>query len=111
MIKEWPVPMSDRRDEVRYRVTLDVYWQGPSGRSKGTISDINRSGCYVLSGERVSTGETIHLFVPTEHERNTQFTGVVTNQQDEIGFAVRFEKLSEDQGSMLDELIYEHAEA
>ena len=110
MIKEWPVPMSDRRDEVRYQVTLDVYWQGPHGRSKGTISDLNRSGCYVLSGEKVERGETVHVFVPAGGEMNMQFTGEVTNRQEEIGFAMRFDKLSDEQGFLLDELIYEHAE-
>ena len=111
MIKEWPVPMSDRREEVRYSVTLEVFWQGPLGRSTGTISDLNRSGCYILTGDKVKPGETIHVFIEGGDEMNVQFTGVVTNQQDEIGFAVKFNKLSEIQGRLLDELIYENAQA
>ena len=110
MIKEWPVPMSDRRDEVRYQVTLEVLWQGSNGRSKGTISDMNRSGCYVLSGGRVREGEVVHLFVPTDDEKKEQFTGIVTNHQEEIGFAVKFEKLTPDQRDLLDRLIMENAE-
>lgn len=110
MIKEWPVPMTDRRDEVRYKVTLEVYWQGPNGRAKGTICDLNWSGCYLLTGEKVSQGEIVHVFVQTGGGVNVQFTGTVTNLQDEIGFAVKFDKLSEDQRFVLDELIYEHTE-
>jgi hypothetical protein len=110
MIKEWPVPMSDRRDEVRYQVTLEVLWQGSNGRSKGTISDMNRSGCYVLSGGTVREGEVVHLFVPAEDEKKVQFTGTVANHQQEIGFAVKFGKLSAEQGDLLDGLIMEHAE-
>ena len=111
MIKEWPVPMSDRRDEVRYKVTLDVYWQGPNGRCKGTISDLNRSGCYVLSGDKVATGEVVHIFLPSGDDVNVQISGVVTNMQEDIGFAMKFDKLNEDQGCLLDEIIYEHSEA
>lgn len=110
MIKEWPVPMSDRRDEVRYRVTLDVYWQGTNGRSKGTISDMNRSGCYILSGDPVREGEIVHVFVPGDGEKKAQLTGIVANHQEEIGFAVKFDKLSNEQGDLLDLLIMEHAE-
>ena len=110
MIKEWPVPMTDRRDEVRYQVTLDVFWQGTNGRSKGTISDMNRSGCYVLSGGTVRDGEVVHLFVSTGDEKKVQFTGTVANHQEEIGFALKFDKLNAEQGDLLDRLIMEHAE-
>jgi len=111
MIKEWPVPMTDRRDEVRYKVTLDVYWQGSGGRSTGTICDLNTSGCYLLTGDSVARGETVHVFIQAGGEVNVQFTGEVINLQDEIGFAVKFDRLSEDQRRLLDELIYEFSEA
>ena len=111
MNNEQPVSMTERRGGERHRVTVDVYWQGRYGRSAGTISDINPTGCFVLAVEEVSDGETVHIFIPIDDGVKAQFTGVVTNHEDEIGFALRFDELSETQRSLLERLIRENADA
>ena len=100
-----PNQMLDRRSEERYIVTLDIYWQGSNGRFQGTISDINWSGCFILSGENPSKGETVHIFFPAPGGLRVQVTGVVTNHTEEIGFGLKFVELNEAQWNLLDNLI------
>lgn len=99
----------ERRGHERHDVMVDVFWHGRNGRSRGTISDIGHSGCFVLSGEEVSDGETVHVFLPIGDGMKAQFTGTITNHEDDIGFAVRFEKLTDPQREVLDRLIGEYA--
>ena len=100
-----PNLMLDRRGEERYSVTLDVYFQGSDGRFQGTISDVNWSGCFILSGAKVSKGETIHVFLPVRGGVRVQVTGEVTNLTEDIGFGLRFGELNEAQWHALDSLI------
>ena len=111
MNDEQPFAVTERRGDKRHSITLDVYWQGRNGRASGTISDINPTGCYVLAGQEVSDGETVHIFLPIGDGVKAQFTGVVTNHEDDIGFAMRFDELSEAQRSLLERLIRENADA
>ena len=106
-----PINIPERREAGRTSLVLDIYWQGRHGRSKGTISDLSRDGCFVLSGDEVSDGETVHVFLPIGDGMNAQFTGSVTNHDDEIGFAVRFHELGEEHRRVLDRLIREKADA
>ncbi len=101
----------DRRSAQRHRITLEIHWQGRHGRAKGTISDLNMDGCFVLAGGEVSDGETVHVFIPIGDGMKAQFTGLVTNHEDDIGFAVRFAGLGQAQQDVLDNLIRNGADA
>ena len=103
--------IEERREAGRTSLVLEIYWQGRHGRSRGTISDLSPSGCFVLSGDEISDGETVHVFVPIGDGMNAQFTGNVTNHEDDIGFAVRFHELGETQLKVLHGLINENADA
>ena len=111
MKKTPPAPVPDRRDEERYSVTLDVYWQNENGRFEGTISDVNWSGCFILTGGKVSKGETIHVFLPVRGGGRVQISGVVTNLSEEIGFGLKFEDLNDAQWRTLEGLITESSKA
>ena len=100
----------DRRVHKRHAVTVDVFWHGRNGRSRGTVSDIGHAGCFVLSGDEVSDGETVHVFLPIGGGMKAQFTGVVTNHEESIGFAVRFDHVTEPQREILERLIGEHTD-
>ena len=100
-----PAMIPDRRDEERYSVTQDVFWQGESGRSQGTISDVNWSGCLILAGDKVKKGEKIHVFLPVRGGTRVQISGTVTNFTEEIGFGLKFDDLSEDQWQAINDLI------
>lgn len=95
----------DRRDEERYTVTQDVFWQGDGGRSQGTISDLNWSGCLILAEDNVKKGEKIHVFLPVRGGTRVQISGTVTNFAEEIGFGLKFDDLGEDQWQAINDLI------
>lgn len=106
-----PSLVPDRRDEERYSVTLDIFWQGENGRSEGTISDVNWSGCFILTGAKVSKGEAVHVFLPVRGGARVQVTGEVTNHTEDIGFGLKFEELNEAQWNAVDSLITENAKS
>lgn len=84
----------DRRVLSRNDVSIEIEWEGRSGRKDGTISDLSELGCFVLSGGDVTDGETIRLFLPLGDGMKIEFTGVVLNHIFEIGFAIGFQNLT-----------------
>ena len=111
MSNEAAARVVDRRGAKRHRITLDIHWQGRHGRAKGTICDLNKEACFVLAGGEVSDGETVHVFIPIGEGMKAQLTGVVTNHEEDIGFAVRFAELGQAQQDVLDNLIRNGADA
>lgn len=98
------VKIPDRRGSERFSLVLEIEWEGRNGRFDGTVSDISASGCFVLTGVEVSDGETVKLYLPMGDGMKAQFSGQITNHEDEIGFAVRFDPLSIAQKNVLSAL-------
>ena len=91
----------ERRGVNRYTVELDVEWEGSTGRSSGSISDVSLDGCFVLSSGDVNDGEHVKVFVPLADGMKVEFGGRVTNHVYEIGFGVKFDQLSAAQRDFL----------
>ena len=96
----------DRRTEPRYVVNIDVEWEtaGGGGRKKGIVNDISGEGCFVLCSGEVDDGERVLLFFPLSDGMKVQFSCEVVNHIYEIGFGVRFSKLSAPQKDFLTKL-------
>ena len=95
----------DRRNIERFAVNIEIEWEGLAGRLTGTIADISRQGCFVLSGGEVEDGENIKIFLPLSDGMKVQFWGEVSNHTIEIGFAVRFIELTEVQRDFLEKFV------
>jgi hypothetical protein len=95
----------ERRQNERYSVNIDVEWEGRVGRKSGTLSDISREGCFVLSSGEVEDTENVKIFLPLTEGMKVQFWGQVINHVFEIGFAVRFIELSPAQKDFLEKFI------
>ena len=95
----------ERRETERYSVNIDIEWEGLVGRKKGTISDISREGCFVLSSGEVEDSENVKIFLPLTDGMKVQFWGQVINHVFEIGFAVRFIELSPAQIDFLEKFV------
>jgi hypothetical protein len=95
----------ERRENDRYSVNIDVEWEGMVGRKSGTLSDISREGCFVLSSGEVEDTENVKIFLPLTEGMKVQFWGQVINHVFEIGFAVRFIELSPAQKDFLEKFI------
>ena len=100
---------SDRRSATRYRVTIDIEWEGAWGRKSGTLSDISELGCFVLCSGDVDDGSTVKVFLPL-NDGKVQFEAVVANHLMEVGFAAKFVNLSPAQAEFLKKFVDSHKE-
>ncbi len=92
----------ERRAVERFKVNIEVEWEGLIGRKPGIISDISQHGCFVLSSGEVEDSENVKIFLPLSDGRKIQFWGEVSNHVFEIGFAVKFIELSDAQKEFLE---------
>lgn len=88
-------PQADRRSDKRFDTEHDIEWESSAGRFEGVLSDISAHGCYILSSGRVSDGQTVCIFIPIGDAQNLELRGAVANSTPDIGFAVRFDEVSE----------------
>ena len=51
----------DRRSAPRVRVKLQARWEGVLSRESATVTDLSRSGCFVLTGGKVEVKELVWL--------------------------------------------------
>lgn len=85
----------ERRRAPRAKVDLPASWEGALTRQDGTISSLSKNGCFVLSGGEVELKELIRLEVQVGDEEPFCFWGEVVDAAFDIGFAVRFNSMSE----------------
>src|SRR5215217_3229769 len=80
----------ERRSAPRARVKLTARWEGAMSRESATVTDLSRSGCFVLSGGKVEVKELVRLEIQLSNLQAVNFWAEVVNEATEIGFAVRF---------------------
>lgn len=95
----------DRRKAPRVRANIDVKWQGVFGVKKGSISDISVIGCFVLCSGEVVDGEIVKITVTLPRNRQIILFGEVVYHTHELGFAVRFVRLGEEEEVFLKKLV------
>ena len=93
--------MKDRRSAPRVRVNLPARWEGVLSREKATVTDLSRSGCFVLTGGKVEVKELVWLQIDLTQTQTVNFWAEVVNQASEIGFALKFNSSTpEDEASL-----------
>ncbi|HET8781914.1 MAG TPA: PilZ domain-containing protein, partial [Pyrinomonadaceae bacterium] len=92
---------NERRSAPRARVNLPARWEGVLSRESATVTDISRSGCFVLSGGRVEKKELVWLEIQLPDQDPVHFWAEVVDQASEIGFALRFNSASDEDEAML----------
>jgi len=91
----------ERRSAPRVRVKLPARWEGVLSREKATVTDLSRSGCFVLSGGKVDVKELVFLEIQLTDQLTVNFWAEVVNQASEIGFALKFNSSStEDEAAL-----------
>jgi hypothetical protein len=86
----------DRRGAPRVRVRLQASWEGVLCHDTGTVTDLSRTGCFILTGGKVEVKELIWLEISLPHLAPVQYWGEVVDVAPEIGFAIRFNAGSDD---------------
>src|SRR5678815_1103605 len=97
----------DRRGAPRVRVNLSARWEGASSNENATITDLSRTGCFVLSGGKVQVRELIWLEIELPNLRLLHFWAEVVDEASEIGFAVKFNSSSQEEQERLASYIAE----
>ena len=82
--------MKDRRSAPRVRVNLPARWEGVLSREDATVTDLSRSGCFVLTGGNVEVKERVWLQINLTETQTVNFWAEVVDQASEIGFALKF---------------------
>jgi PilZ domain len=95
----------DRRNNERFKVSIEIEWEGLVGRKKGTINDLSNLGCFILCSGEVDDNESVKIFFPLTNGKAIQLWGEVVNHVAEIGFAMSFVNLSEVQQEFLENYV------
>jgi hypothetical protein len=93
--------MIDRRSAPRVRVNLPARWEGAVSREKATVTDLSRSGCFVLTGGKVEVKELVSLEISLTETQVVNFWAEVVDTAPEIGFALKFNSSSPEDRTIL----------
>ncbi len=96
--------MQERRTAERIRINLRARWEGLFSQGRGTICDLSPTGCFVLTGGEVTTGELVRLEMHFPGRIDLVW-GQVVYAVAEMGFALRFALGNEEDRRALDELV------
>jgi PilZ domain len=97
----------ERRGAERVRADLSASWHGSLAHHKGTVTDISVSGCFILTPDEVSDGETVRVEMRAPGGRRVTQPGQVVYRVPEMGFAVRFVASSPAESAALQYLFLE----
>jgi len=95
----------DRRAAPRARVKLPARWEGVLSRENATVSDLSRTGCFVLTGGKVEVKELVWLEIQLTEQQKVNFWAEVVNESPEIGFALKFNSSSPEDEATLAEFL------
>ena len=85
---------NERRSAPRVRVNLTARWEGVLHHESATITDLSRTGCFVLTGGKVEVKELIYLEIDLQQKEPLHLWAEVVDEASEIGFALRFNSCS-----------------
>jgi uncharacterized protein (TIGR02266 family) len=98
--------MSDeRRKDKRIPLLIDVSWEGKAGKYEARTSDLSTGGCFVDTIATASIGEQIHFKLQIPDGNWMELDGEVTYVYPNVGFGLRFIKLSEEDQQKLEKMI------
>ena len=91
----------ERRKAPRARVKLAARWEGAMSRENATVTDLSRTGCFVLTGGTVEVKELVWLEIQLSDTQTVNFWAEVVDQASDIGFALKFNSSSpEDEAAL-----------
>ena len=82
--------VNDRRGKSRVHASLDACWEGLAAQCSGLVVDLSEAGCFILTSDRVTAGETVWLEMRRAPGERVAVWGEVVYQVPEMGFALRF---------------------
>ena len=105
MDKAQKYPGPERRGAERIKVNFKARWAGEQASLSGDIADLSLTGCFILTPDMVSDGETIKLEIELPGGGAIKLEGQVVYKIEEMGFAIHFTNASQQDEKQLAWLI------
>ena len=87
----------ERRRAPRAKVNLPARWEGVLTQQSAQVTNLSKTGCFVLSGGTVEPRELIRLEITFPDQSQIYPWAEVVEEANDIGFAVRFTSLEDDE--------------
>jgi PilZ domain len=97
--------MLERRRAPRVKVNLPARWEGVLTLREAAVTSLSINGCFVLTGGKVQPKELIRLEINLSADQVIYLWSEVVDEAEEIGFAVRFTSLNDEEQEQLDQFI------
>lgn len=97
--------MDERRRAPRVQVDLSARWEGVLNQEQAQVTDLSMSGCFVLTGGKVENKELVRLEIDLPQQEPLYLWAEVVDAAFEIGFAVRFTSIEDEDEKRLGEFI------
>jgi PilZ domain len=94
----------ERRGAPRVKVDLPSRWEGVLTQQQAQVTNLSINGCFLLSGGKVEPKELVRLEIDLP-DGPTYFWAEVVDAAYEIGFAVRFTAIEDDDERRLSDFI------
>lgn len=92
---------SERRRAPRARVNLPARWEGVVSQQQASVTNLSVTGCFVLSGGSVEPRELLRLEITLPDDDQIYPWAEVVDDAGEIGFAVRFTSMDDEEEKRL----------
>jgi len=96
-----PAMGKERRRAPRAKVNLRARWEGNLGQQEANVTSLSTHGCFVLSGGKVEPKELIRLEIMFPDDAPICLWAEVVEKAEEIGFAMQFTSLEEEDQARL----------
>lgn len=87
---------NERRRSPRIKVDLQARWEGVVEQQEATITDLSRTGCFVLTGGTVEPKELVRVEMEIPDGEPLVLWAEVVDAAYEIGFAVKFTSMTDE---------------
>lgn len=102
---------TERRRAPRAKVNLPARWEGVISQQHASVTNLSITGCFVLSGGRVEARELLRLEITFPDNDQIYPWAEVVEEASEIGFAVRFTSMDDNEQDRLQRFIAHALEA
>jgi len=92
---------TERRGAPRAKVNLPARWEGVMTHQHASVTNLSVNGCFLLSGGSVERKELLRLEITLPDNQQIYPWAEVVEAAGEIGFAVRFTSMEQDEEERL----------
>lgn len=96
---------NERRRSPRAKVNLSARWEGVLTQQSAHVTNLSKTGCFVLSGGTVEPRELIRLEITFPDDSQIYPWAEVVEEASDIGFAVRFTSMEDDELVRLEQFV------